>query len=216
MKFHILLCLPAASAATCWSLNTSGSRVAVSSERYSIRILPVRTHFWISVGSAPSVKSLQMGHCRSPKYSHRDGRGGAAERVAASAGCRRASVLTGLSVFPPRRLLPGATFLDLPLPPVATRMTTIATTTTATTLASWVRRVAVAPRLRPRPPPWRVRCERACSRRCLRVRSSSSLSTGLMGGTFTDFCSTVPKYCLTCPAGQTVRGVWVCPRSSAG
>ena len=32
MKFHIFCCWPAANAATCWLLNTSGSRVAVSNE----------------------------------------------------------------------------------------------------------------------------------------------------------------------------------------
>ena len=68
MKFHTLFCLPAASAATCWVLKTSGSRVAVSSERYSIFSLPVRTYFWMTDGSAPSVNSLQIGHSRSPKY----------------------------------------------------------------------------------------------------------------------------------------------------
>ena len=41
-----------------------------------------------------------------------------------------------------------------------------------------------------------LRCVRACSRRSLRVRSVSSLSTGVIGGTFTDFRSSAPKYCL--------------------
>ena len=66
MKFHARFCLPAASAAICWFLKISGSRVAVSSEWYSIFSFPVRTNFGISVGSTPSVKSLQIGHSRSP------------------------------------------------------------------------------------------------------------------------------------------------------
>ena len=49
-------------------LKTSGSRVAVSSEWYSILSLPVRTYLGISVGSTLSVNSLQIGHSRSPKY----------------------------------------------------------------------------------------------------------------------------------------------------
>jgi len=74
--------VPAASAATCWALNTSGSRVAVSSERYSTFSSPPRTHFPITEGSAPIVKALQTGHSRSPKYWSVNRSGGAAEHVA--------------------------------------------------------------------------------------------------------------------------------------
>ncbi len=73
MKFHILSCLPAANAASCWALKTSGSRVAVSSERYSIFSSPPRTHRPMIEGSADSVNALQTGHSRSPKYCGNDG-----------------------------------------------------------------------------------------------------------------------------------------------
>ena len=63
-----LVLLARGEAATCWVLKTSGSRVAVSIEWYSIFSLPVRTYFWMTDGSAPSVNSLQIGHSRSPKY----------------------------------------------------------------------------------------------------------------------------------------------------
>src|ERR1700683_2718582 len=69
MKYQAWFCSPAASAATCWVLKTSGSRVAVSSERYSIRSLPVRTHLGMTVGREPGVTSLQLGPSGSPKCS---------------------------------------------------------------------------------------------------------------------------------------------------
>src|ERR1700722_6312102 len=189
MKFHILFCLPAASAATCCSLNVSGSRVAVSSERYSIFSLSVRTHFWITVGSAPSVNFWQIGHSRSPKYFSVSG-------------------AVGLpSVFPLWGMLPSRVLtcfvtevcsclvrlLLLFPPPLAIRITTTATTTIATTIPSWVSRV-LRIALASAASSIALRLAHACSRRCLRVRSSSSLSTGLMHGTFTDFCSSAPKY----------------------
>ncbi len=196
MKYHALFCLPAASAATCWVLKISlGSAplasalpVAVDRERYSIFSLPVRTHFGMTVGSEPSVNFAQIGHSRSPKY----------WSVTGAVGLPRTLPFWGM---PFSRLATSAVTvfftvllmtLLLPPPLVAIRITTTATTTIAPTIPSWVRRLrrtiaaAAASSIA-------LRSARACSRRCLRVRSSSSLSTGLIDATFTDFCSSAPK-----------------------
>src|ERR1035441_164885 len=181
MYCHILFCLPAARAATCWVLKTSGSRVAVSNARYSILSLPVRTHFCSSVGRAPSVKSLQIGHSRSPKYCSVTGAVDApiVSPAWAMPPTAASTFLTRVGALLPGTILPPPP-PPLPPPPAAIRTITIATTTTPTTTPSWVRRLRrAAPAASASSNA--LRSERACSRRCLRVRSSSSLSTGLIG-----------------------------------
>src|ERR1700683_349360 len=133
MKYQALFCLPAASAATCWVLKTSGSRVAVSSERYSIRSLPVRTHLGMTVGGEPSVNSLQIGHSRSPKYSSVTGAVGEPSTLALW-GMPPMRLLTAVVVDVISDLLLASP--DLDLPPVAISTMTITTTTTATTTQS--------------------------------------------------------------------------------
>ena len=164
------------------------ARGGLAGSRYSIFSLPVRTHFWMIDGSAPSVNSLQIGHSRSPKYCERHGRGRAAERVAAlrDAGDQRLVDLRDLA------LLFGSCCRALVCrcspPPVAIsdhhdrhdddrdddpelRQAFARTRADASASSS------------------ALRCSRACSRRCLRVRSSSSLSAGAHGPTFTRFGS---------------------------
>ena len=68
MKFHILVLLARRQRRDLLGFEVSGSRVAVSRERYSILQLAVLTHCCMIDGSAPSVNSLQIGHSRSPKY----------------------------------------------------------------------------------------------------------------------------------------------------
>ena len=134
-------CLPAASAAICWVLNVSGSRVAVSRLRYSICSLPARTYFWISVGSAPSVKSLQIGHSQVAVVDQRHGRFRAAQRVSV---LRDAADQRG-DFFDRRAFLRGlrcsAAVWRAPPPLVAATMTTMITTTTPATEPSWIRRL---------------------------------------------------------------------------